>query len=102
MEYNIIFDKELTVEERVLYYFLTNAKQAKINLVKYGFYKIEEVTENELYFTTHSNQELMELLGCGKTKLIKIKKSLEEKGLLIQKRTLDGSNKYFTFDKEVK
>lgn len=99
---SIIFeDLDMTIEERILYAFLKRERAYKQSLVGYGLTKYEDTTENGLYFTIHSNQELQELLGCSKNKLIRVKKSLEEKGLLIQKRTLDGSNKYFTFNKEV-
>lgn len=98
----IFKEKDMTLEERVLYAFLLNERAYEVYAVEYKIKKIEEVTENGYYFTIHSNQELMDLLGCSKSKLIRIKKRLEERGLLKQKRTLDGSNKYFTFDMEVK
>lgn len=97
----IIFNNEMNIEERVLYAYLLNEKAMQKASVEHGYLKIEDVTEDGEYYTIHSNQELMNLLKCGKTKLIKIKKQLENKGLLKQKRVLDGSNKYFTY-KEVK
>lgn len=100
---NIIFkEKSMTIEERVLYAFLLNERAYKQEQVRYGIVKEKDAIEEGFYYTIHSNQELMELLGCSKSKLIRIKKKLEDNGLLIQKRTLDGSNKYFTFNKEVK
>ena len=99
----IIFnEKDMTIEERVLYAFLLSERAYKQNAVEYEIMDFENVTEGGLYYTTHTNQELMDLLGCSKPKLIRVKRKLEERGLLIQKRTLDGSNKYFTFNMEVK
>lgn len=97
----IIFNKSMTIEERVLYAFLKTERAYKQSAVDYGYIKAEETTENGLYYTIHSNQELMDLLGCGKSKLIRIKKNLEKKGLLKQKRMLDGYNKYFTFNEVI-
>ena len=87
----IIFNrKDLTPDERVLYaYLITNREYAKYN----------NMIENGLYYCYHTNEELTKLLGCSKSKLIKIKKSLEEKGILVQKRELGGRTKYFTFNK---
>ena len=87
----IIFNrKDLTPDERVLYaYLITNREYAKYN----------NMIENGLYYCYHTNEELEKLLGCSKSKLIKIKKSLEEKGILVQKRELGGRTKYFTFNK---
>ncbi|MBH4731201.1 replication initiator protein A [Staphylococcus aureus] len=46
--------------------------------------------DGNIYFI-YSNEKLMEILNCGKEKLTKIKKGLENAGLLIQKRR--GLNK---------
>ena len=88
---NIIFNrKDLTPDERVLYAYLLDRRQVAkhCNMIEDGF-----------YYYYHTNEELTELLGCSKSKLIKIKKSLEEKGILVQKRELGGKTKYFTFNK---
>lgn len=99
---DIIFKKtNMTLEERTLYAFLLTQRAINKEAVDCNIIESNSVTEEGLYYTVHSNQELMELLGCGKTKLIQVKKSLEKRGLLKQKRVLDGSNKYFTFNKEV-
>lgn len=100
MNYDIILDTNFTIYERVLYYYLIKKREMVELSVECGYKKKDEVSENGLFYTVHSNQELMELLNCGKTKLIEIKKSLEKKGLLKQVRQMDKSNKYFIFYKE--
>lgn len=91
----IVFNKNMYIDERILYAYLMTKRELEERSVEYGYISKESVTEDGMYYTVHSNKELMELLCCCKSKLIKVKKSLEDRGLLIQKRTLDGSNKYF-------
>lgn len=98
----IIFkETNMTLEERVLYAFLLTQRTYIKNAVHHKMMSEDDTIEDGLYYTVHSNQQLQDLLGCSKSKLIRVKKELENKGLLKQKRTLDGSNKYFTFNKEV-
>ncbi|MCH4334943.1 DnaD domain protein [Staphylococcus haemolyticus] len=49
------------------------------------------VDDNGNVYFVYSNDKLMEILNCKKEKLSKIKKALQEKGLLVQKRR--GFNK---------
>ena len=50
------------------------------------------------YYWYYTNEELTNLLGCSKSKLIKMKKRLEEKGLIKQKRELGSKTKYFAYE----
>lgn len=96
----IIFErKDMTPEERILYAFLLNQRDLTKDLLNYEMIEKENAIEKNKIFTYQTNKELEELLGCSKSKLIKIKKSLEEKGILVQKRELGGKTKYFTFNK---
>ena len=88
---NIIFKRnDLTPDERILYaYIIKDLEVAMYNNTK----------DEDGYYWYYTNEELTNLLGCSKSKLIKMKKRLEEKGLIKQKRELGGKTKYFAYER---
>ena len=71
----------------------------KIELSKSNsdFYDLNELK----YYCVVSNQELMDFIQCGKTKIIQIKNNLEKIGLIKQVRQMDKSNKIFVNDYKI-
>lgn len=86
---------ELSILETITYSYIKD----KIELSK-GNSDFFDFDENK-YFCIIPNIELMQILGCGKTKLIEIKNKLENKGLIKQVRQLDKSNKIFANDYKI-
>ena len=83
---------DLTILEILVYSYLKD----KIELSKSNsdFYDLNELK----YYWVDSNQELMDFIQCGKTKIIQIKNNLEKIGLIKQVRQMDKSNKIFVND----
>lgn len=75
--------KNLTNDMKIAYAILRNRLNLSI--------KNSWVDEDGNIYFVYSNEKLMEILNCKKEKLTKIKKGLENDGLLIQKRR--GLNK---------
>ena len=98
----VIFNKNMTVEERILYSYLLVERTDVQEMLKHNMISEEKCMKDGLFFTNHSNKELCELLGCSTNKLIRIKGKLEKRGLLKQERTLDNVNRYYTFNEHKK
>lgn len=86
---------DLTILEILVYSYLKD----KIELSKSNsdFYDLNELK----YYCVVSNQELMDFIQCGKTKIIQIKNNLEKIGLIKQVRQMDKSNKIFVNDYKI-
>lgn len=98
---SVVFDDSMSIEARVLYSFLLTQRVKMARLLDYKMVDSKMCKEEDtgLIFTIHSSEQLEKLLGCGKNKLIRVKRELEGKELIVQKRTMDGANKFFTFNK---
>ena len=86
---------ELQILEILVYSYLKD--KTELSKGNSNFYDLEELK----HYCVVSNQELMDFIGCGKTKIIQIKNKLEELGLIKQVRQLDKSNKIFVNDYKI-
>ena len=94
-------EEDLSIREKCIYIYKKNvcAKKNKKKLSKSNsdFYDLNELK----YYCVVSNQELMDFIQCGKTKIIQIKNNLEKIGLIKQIRQMDKSNKIFVNDYKI-
>lgn len=86
---------ELSLLEVLVYSYLVD--KVELSKTNSNFFDLEIGK----YYCVASNQELMDFTGCGKTKIIQIKNTLESKGLIKQVRQLDKSNKIFVNDYKI-
>ena len=93
----LLFCKELTIEECVLYAYLLD-KRALSEQTNHTEGTIGKFMDEKGIFCNASVNELSKVLRCGKDKINKMKKKLKQLGLIEEKRQIAGSNKIYVYD----
>lgn len=93
----LLYCKELTMEECVLYAYLLD-KRMLSELTNHTEGTYGKFSDERGVFCTVSVDELSKILRCGKDKVNKMKKKLRKIGLIEERRQLAGSNKIYVYD----
>lgn len=93
----MLFCKDLTIEECVLYAYLLD-KRALSELTNQTEGTIGKFKDERGVFCNASIDELSKVLRCGKDKINKMKKKLKKYNLIEEKRQIVGSNKIYVYD----